>query len=154
MIDWTEILVGIGIGSLKFGIDRLETIRLVGEPNKIVKEEGSSDESMADEYWIYIEKGIELTFSNSDNYRLVTIESEDKRIKLYGRNVVGMSSSDIINFMSNTMNQLPSVDTYSDVGHVLQYYESDLTLILEEDSCYFVSWGHLWIDENTPRWPR
>lgn len=95
-----QIIPGVGIDSLKFGMTRDEIRNLMGAPEEIdnIPDE---DDKMIDslESWFYDELELTLVFDEDYEWRLVSIALSDEHYTLFGDSIVGRPVPDVIDIL-------------------------------------------------------
>ena len=79
-----EIVLGTGMGPLRFGATMDEVRTLVGEPEEI--DESEDDDEFEHQAWNYYEDDhlLSLYFDREDDFRLSCIETDNPGLRLYG----------------------------------------------------------------------
>ena len=88
-IEENEIILGTGMGPLRFGATMDEVRTLVGEPEEI--EESDDDAEFEHKEWIYHEDEylVSLYFDREDDFRLSCIETDNPNMRLFGEAIHG-----------------------------------------------------------------
>lgn len=146
------ITPGQGIGKLRFGLERPEVEKLVGEPDEIEPAE-NSDEI---EYWHYDTLGLSLAFDARERMRLSTIVCANDEVKLFGENLIGMDRDRIVDLLQKKGHKNLSFTEDYDNGDKLETIEADdieLLFWLHEGEVTEVQFGPFFLDEDTINWP-
>ena len=86
-----EIIPGVGLGTLKFGMTRDEVKKLVGKPDEVENLPGFEEEVNDElESWHYDEHEFSLVFDADYDWRLVSIAVSDPYFTFHGKNIIGM----------------------------------------------------------------
>lgn len=92
-----EIILKEGFGELRFGMQINQVINLIGNPSEV--EEIGEDLEMPATVLYYEEKGLSLFFENLDQERLSCINIETEDIILFGKQIFGKTSKEIVELM-------------------------------------------------------
>lgn len=92
-----EIILKEGFGELRFGMQINQVINLIGNPSEV--EEIGEDLEMPATVLYYEEKGLSLFFENLDQERLSCINIETEDILLFGKQIFGKTSKEIVELM-------------------------------------------------------
>ena len=150
-IEEHEIVLGQGMGPLRFGASMDKVRELMGEPEEI--EESDDDDEFEHQAWNYLDEGYSLYFDREDDYRLSCIETDHPAMRLFGENVHGRSVEQIQDLMRTHDADEPEVETM-ETGEVRLSYEAQMIdLYFDEDELQFVNFG-VYIDEDMEvQWP-
>jgi hypothetical protein len=93
-----EILPGIGLGQLKFGMTKNDVIAMIGKPDEIENVPGFEEEEVNDELesWHYDESEFSLVFDAAYDWRLVSIAVSDPFFTLWDKSIVGADKLDVL----------------------------------------------------------
>ncbi len=94
-----EILPGTGLGELEFGMSREQVKALLGEPDETDFFQESEDDEDASESWHYDELEISVSFDECDDWKLSTVAVSSAGYTLFGKPVVGLSKSELLDFL-------------------------------------------------------
>ncbi|GAA4390476.1 hypothetical protein [Hymenobacter koreensis] len=146
-----EIVLGQGMGPLKFGAKMDEVRALMGEPEEI--EESEDEDEFEHQAWNYLEEGYSLYFDREDDYRLSCIETDHPGMSLYGEPIQGKSVEEIQALMKRHGHQEPEIEKV-DTGEVRLSYEKEMIdLYFDEDELQFVNFGVFINDDLEVQWP-
>lgn len=123
-----EINLGVGLGELKFGMTRDEVVSLIGKPEDIDMIDGEGDNDM--ESWHYDTKEFSLLFDEDYGWRLVSISVSDPFFTLFGKSIIGMSKSDLLQFLEYNEMEISDEEDISEEDENLQLIEIDEAGIL------------------------
>ena len=80
-----EVKPGIGIGLVKFGMNKEEVESLFGKPNEVSIDEEDDNK----EIWTFNDKKMRLSFYADEGYRLGYIESSNLALEINGKKLLG-----------------------------------------------------------------
>lgn len=124
-----EIIPGVGLGTLKFGMTRDEVKKLVGKPDEIENLPGFEEEVNDElESWHYDEHEFSLVFDADYDWRLVSIAVSDPYFTFHGKNIIGMDKQETLDLLSNLGIEISNEEDLSDEEN------PDLELIESEDA--------------------
>lgn len=92
-----EIILKEGFGELRFEMQINQVINLIGNPSEV--EEIGEDLEMPATVLYYEEKGLSLFFENLDQEKLSCINIETEDILLFGKQIFGKTSKEIVELM-------------------------------------------------------
>jgi hypothetical protein len=92
-----EIILKEGFGELRFGMQINQVINLISNPSEV--EEIGEDLEMPATVLYYEEKGLSLFFENLDQEKLSCINIETEDILLFGKQIFGKTSKEIVELM-------------------------------------------------------
>ena len=153
-IEENQIVLGTGIGPLRFGMSQDEVRALVGEPEEI--EASDDDDEFEHQEWVYHEDDylVSLYFDREDDFRLSCVETDNPHMRLFGEPIVGRNLADIQALMQRNGHPEPEVETM-DGGEVrLSYVQSMIDLYFEDDELQFVNFGVFINDDLEVQWPK
>ena len=150
-IEEHEIVLGQGMGPLRFGASMDAVRELMGEPEEI--EESDDDDEFEHQAWNYLDEGYSLYFDREDDYRLSCIETDHPAMRLFGETIHGRSVAQVQDLMREHDADEPEVETM-ETGEVRLSYEAQMIdLYFDEDELQFVNFG-VYIDEDMEvQWP-
>ena len=152
-----QILSGIGLGELRFGMTRDQIESVLGQPNE--REKYSYDDLGDDftENWHYDELELSLGFDQEEDWRLVTLAVTSKDFKYDKFIPIGLTKEQLSAELHNiVINDLDYEDwtTEESLSHeLLSSKILGINFWFDEDSLTEVQWGPLLIDEETIDWP-
>jgi len=146
-----EIILGTGMGPLKFGATRDEVRQLMGEPEEI--EESDEEDEFEHQAWNYLDQGYSLYFDREDDYRLSCIETDYPAMRLFGESIHGKSVEEIQDLMRRNNVEDPEVEKM-DTGEMrLSYEDQMIDLYFDEGELQFVNFGVFIDDDMEVQWP-
>ncbi len=110
-----EIIPGVGLGTLKFGMTRDEVKKLVGKPDEVENLPGFEEEVNDElESWHYDEHEFSLVFDADYDWRLVSIAVSDPYFTFHGKNIIGMEKQETLDLLSNLGIEISNEEDLSD----------------------------------------
>ena len=110
-----EIIPGVGLGTLKFGMTRDEVKKLVGKPDEVENLPGFEEEVNDElESWHYDEHEFSLVFDADYDWRLVSIAVSDPYFTFHGKNIIGMDKQETLDLLSNLGIEISNEEDLSD----------------------------------------
>ncbi|MCR5888101.1 hypothetical protein LRS06_10010 [Hymenobacter sp. J193] len=150
-IEENEIVLGQGMGPLKFGASQDQVRTLMGEPEEI--EESEDEDEFEHQAWNYLDEGYSLYFDREDDYRLSCIETDHPGMRLYGESIHGRSVEQIEDLMSQHGHTASEKETM-ETGEVRLSYEKEMIdLYFDEDELQFINFGVFINDDLEVQWP-
>lgn len=153
-IEENEIILGTGMGPLRFGASMDEVRTLVGEPEEI--EESDDDAEFEHKEWIYHEDEylVSLYFDREDDFRLSCIETDNPGMRLFGEAIHGASIEQVTALMQRNNQPTPELENVEEGAVRLYYEQSTIDLYFEDDKLQFVNFGVFINDDMEVQWPK
>ncbi|WP_375416909.1 hypothetical protein [uncultured Hymenobacter sp.] len=152
-IEENEIILGTGMGPLRFGATMDEVRTLVGEPEEI--EESDDEDEFEHQAWNYHEDDylLSLYFDREDDFRLSCIETDHPGMRLFGEAIHGLSQEAVQALMQRHNLSAPETETMEEGQTRLSYEKEMIDLYFEDDQLQFINFG-VFIDEDlNVQWP-
>ncbi|WP_424961158.1 hypothetical protein [Ekhidna sp.] len=152
-----EILPGVGLGKLKFGMSREEIKTMLGEPDHQEVTHYGDDESDKSDAWEYHPLRLDLSFEEAEDWRLtiISVSSEDYLFK--GSSLIGLNQEELMEELELQGVSDLEIEDLSSEDHPEQLLISSQSLginfWLHKDILEEIQWGPLFEDEHTIRWP-
>ncbi len=151
-----EIKIGQGVDNVKFGMQRDDVKKILGEPNEVENYSFSSEEHYLTESWFYEHKKLSLSFGEDDDWRLVTISSFSEECTIDGNDIIGINKNALMNLMSTINIDDMFTEDLSDGEDNQIVFGSDakgINFLVKDDTVVEVQFGPLFKDEDTIIWP-
>jgi hypothetical protein len=153
-----EIIIGQGLGPVKFGMTRDQVEALLGAPDE-VEENVDIDEDLdeAAEAWHYDELEMSASFDMEDDWRLgmMAISSEDATLN--GKALIGLNRNQLLESLQDMGFEDLVFEDWSDEEdedrHLVQSDASAINFWLEEGILTEIQWGPRYLDDETVDWP-
>lgn len=152
-----EIIPGVGLGKLKFGMSREEVKAILGEPDHQQITHYSDDESDQSDAWEYHPLRLDLSFEEVEDWRLtiISVSSEDYHLK--GSSLIGLDMEELMEELEVLRIDNLEIEDMSSEDHpeqtLIASEELGLNFWLHKNVCEEIQWGPLFIDDNTIKWP-
>ena len=115
-----EIIPGVGIGYIKFGMSREEVRKIAGKPDDIENLPGFEEEiSDTLESWHYDEYEFSLVFDADYDWKMVSVAVSDPFFTFHGKSIVGMDKQDVMDLLEQNNIEIAS-DGFCDHFRVRQ----------------------------------
>lgn len=152
-----NIIEGIGLGKLKFGME-MNTVQLIlGKPEEKEKYSYTKEGDDLTESWHYDELELSLGFDEEDDWLLGTIAVTSKDYKFRDFIPIGLSKEQLkLKLKENKVNDLEFEEwaTEENPSHELLSSESlGINFWFDKDNLTEVQWGPLFIDYERIKWP-
>lgn len=155
--EHVEILPGIGLGKLKFGMSREEVKAILGEPNHQEVTHYGDDETDQSDAWEYHPLRLDLSFEEAEDWKLVIISVSSEDYQLKGSSLIGLNMDELMEELEILNISDLEIEDMSSEDHPNQKLIGSESLginfWLHEDILEEVQWGPLFVDENTIKWP-
>lgn len=110
-----EIIPGVGIGDIKFGMSREEIRKIAGKPDDIENLPGFEEEiSDTLESWHYDEYEFSLVFDADYDWKMVSVAVSDPFFTFHGKSIVGMDKQDVMDLLEQNNIEISSIEDVSD----------------------------------------
>lgn len=151
-----DIIIGQGLGDVKFGMSRESVISLLGEPDERDLQTLAEDEAQS-EIWHYDELELSLGFDQGEDWRLISIAVSAEEYHFESKALLGKSREEVETFLADSsLADLEMDDLSDDVDSaqcLLVSEENEINFWFEEDVLTEVQWGPLFKDDDTIIWP-
>lgn len=153
-IEENDIILGTGMGPLRFGATMDEVRTLVGEPEEI--EESDDEDEFEHQAWNYHEEDylLSLYFDREDDFRLSCIETDNPNMHLLGEPIYGRSVEEVRALMERHGMADAQLETMEEGAIRLSYEQSMIDLYFEEGELRFVNFGVFINDDMEVQWPK
>lgn len=110
-----EIIPGVGIGDIKFGMSREEVRKIAGKPDDIENLPGFEEEiSDTLESWHYDEYEFSMVFDADYDWKMVSVAVSDPFFTFHGKSIVGMDKQDVMDLLEQNNIEISSIEDVSD----------------------------------------
>lgn len=152
-----QILSGIGLGELKFGMTRDQIEAILGQPNEKEKYSYADFGDDFTENWHYDDLELSLGFDQEEDWRLVTLAVTSKDFSFDRFIPIGLTKELLGSELHNIgINDLDFEDwtTEENVSHeLLSSKILGINFWFDNNSLTEVQWAPLLIDDETIKWP-
>ncbi len=158
-LNQMEIVPGIGLGSIKFGISEYELINHIGKPDIIEEEEYIADSGDWHRTLRYIARNLYFIFNKEDNFRLGDITIMCSGFTLFKKDLFGVPIDIVKKVMSKKINEIPKYKDYSwdrtQPHELLEYDGLSMNLWFDSGNLSEIQFSYLFeSDGNTIIWPK
>jgi len=101
-----EILPGIGLSNIQFGLRKNELITYLGEPDKSFKTDSGCERLQ------YNELMIEVSIEPENENKFGWVEVYNPDFTFYGEKLIGKSKEIVISKVTEFLNEEPNIDDY------------------------------------------
>jgi len=151
-----EIIPGKGLGILKFGMTRDQVKLILGNPDEVDNEFTDGIEGEDTESWHYDELELSMEFSESTEWRLISIATSADFTEFGSESLIGMKKAalkKLLNGMGIHDLTEDKIEDDEDSQLILTSDETGLNFWMEEDQLTEIQWVPLLLDEETIDWP-
>lgn len=147
-----DIIVGGGLGTIKFGMTRDELKGILGDPDEI----DTTDEDYPKESWHYDDIELSAEFDEEDDWKLVTLAVSSPEFELERMKLIGMTKDEVmekikdLEFGRIKMENISEEETNQTLVSV---EDSSLNLWMEDGVLSEIQWGAYYDGEDRPIWP-
>ena len=131
-----NIILGQGLGLIKFGMSQNEVLTLLGKTDKEYKTDYNCIR------WQYNSLMIELSFEPENNYSLGWIETYSLETLLFGRKLIGLKRKDIFKFIGKYLKEEVEIEDYGSFISI-NYSKNWLELQFQFDYLHNINFGRL-----------
>jgi hypothetical protein len=153
-----EIIIGQGLGPVKFGMTREQVESVLGEPDEI-EENVDIDEDLdeASEAWHYDDLEMSASFDIEDDWRLGMLATSSEDATLQGHTLIGLERNQLLETLQDMgFEDLVFEDWSDDEDPDRKLVQSDAAAMnfwLEDGVLSEIQWGPRYIDDETIDWP-
>ena len=151
-IGQNEIILGQGIGEIKFGLTMDEVEAIMGKPEEV--ETSEEDEEFEYEVWNYWEEGYSFYFDEDDDYRLGLIETANEEVTLFGQKIFQMKQAEVEALLKSKGLSNPEKDTLETGEKHVTYEKEMLDMYFDKDALVNVKFGVFVGDDLEVQWPK
>ncbi len=155
--DLKEIKTGVGLGILKFGMERNEVKKLLGEPTEIEKYSYTDSDEDLTESWHYDDLDLSVSFDEDLDWKLSTLAVSSDVYELKGTKLIGLDQNTLLLTLNSLgIKNLEKEDALPGDDPESVFLISDehaITFWLEEGIVSEIQWGPLVVDDDAVIWP-
>lgn len=152
------IIIGQGLGPVRFGMTRDQLTQLLGKPDE-VEENVDMDEDLDEqaEAWHYDALEASFSFDAEDDWRLGMIAISDGDVTLNSRKLIGMNRQTLLeNLQDMGFDDLVFEDWSDEDDPDRKLVQSEAAAInfwLEDGELCEIQWGPRMLDDDNVDWP-
>lgn len=147
----TSILPNIGLGDIKFGLNRNQVKDILGEPDEIdtfaYDEETQEDLT---ESWHYDEMEFSCSFDEAEDWKMVNMSVSSIIYTINGEPVIGLSKENLITLIENA--QMGEIEE-DEENQVITALDSQINFWFDEEGVSEIQWSVNWDEDDNPIWP-
>lgn len=152
-----EIIPGVGLGNLKFGMSREEVEGILGKPDHQEITHYGDDESDKSDAWEYHPLRLDLSFEEAENWRLVIISVSSEDYVFRGSSLIGLDFDELMEELEVLKVSDLEIEDMSSEDHpnqkLISSEELAINFWLHDNILEEIQWGPQFIDDNTINWP-
>lgn len=156
-MDIKNIVLGEGLGQIKFGMTRDQVKAILGEPDDVDSYEDMDIEDDGSESWHYDELELSLSFDEEEDWRLVTIAVSAASYLFDGKEVIGMEKEAFLNQVDSlNIGESETEDWSSEEmpnHELVSYGDVQANFWFEDGTLTEIQWGPFFEDEDNIKWP-
>ncbi len=149
----SEILLGIGLEDIKFGMHRKEVEAILGKPSDVELYSYSETEDDLTEVWHYDELEFSLSFDDADDWKMIMIADSNDNHTLNDNYILGKTFEEVVAILEELKLTNFDIDEVDDEGKVIKIEEKSLNIWFDKNQASEIQWGPLWSDEDAPIFP-
>jgi hypothetical protein len=157
-IEQKEILPKVGLGDIRFGMDRDAVKAIVGAPDESDVFAYNENETDRSEGWFWFELELSANFDEEDDWRLVSLSADSDEYTLGGKKVIGLEKAALealLAEMNITDVEYEDHSSEEEPDHELVSADSmGINFWLDEGLVTEVQWGPFINDDDTIAWPK
>jgi hypothetical protein len=153
-----EIVEGVGLGALKFGLSKDKVKFVLGNPDETeTYSYGEDEEGETTEAWHYDELELSIAFDEEEDWRLTVISINAADYVFKGFSPVGLSKEELkekLGALEITDLEFEDFATDDSPSHELISSESlAISFWFDNNIVSEVQWGPHILDDDTVKWP-
>ncbi|WP_068472374.1 hypothetical protein [Saccharicrinis aurantiacus] len=153
-----QILIGKGIGEIRFGMSREEVKKILGEPDEVDQFASSEEADDNTEAYHYDELELSVSFDEIDDWKLGSIAISNEDVEFEGMKLIGVSDNELEAKLSTIdMGEAEREDVSSPESpdhEVLSFPQASINFWIENGQLSEIQYGPLWDeDAEEPVWP-
>lgn len=152
----TEIKIGVGVGTIKFGMLKEDVLQIFGIPTEkeIEKEFDTGD---AVETWEYENEGISFSFDEEEGWKLETITINSSKFELNGVGLIGQNIQQVQDFIEKQKLGEMEFEDYSTPEfpkhELIDVDAANLFFWFDHETLKEIQFGVKWDDDDNALWP-
>lgn len=146
------ILLGEGLGMIRFGMKREQVREQAGPPDEIEQYQHDESGDQRAEAWHYDDPEVSLAFEEFNNWRLTSIAISSDNFTLEGNQLIGMLYDEVLKMLQDLrIGEIDEDALDPDDGvsmKLITVEEAGLTLWFEDESLTEIQFSQIWTDEE------
>jgi len=155
--DIKDIKPGIGLGVIKFGMDRNQVKLILGKPSETDVFYMTESEDSEAEVWYYDDECLSLSFDAADDWRLVTIEVDHDRFELEGHIFFAKNKLQVISTLekigATDFKHEPAPMEEAPTHELISSDSLGINFWLDDDAVSEIQWGPFFNADESVQWP-
>lgn len=147
----TNIEIGQGFGSVKFGMSRDEIKKIAGEPDEIENYDHDGEGEKA-EAWHYDDPEVSFAFEEFNDWKLTSIAVSAPDFQLKGKKLMGLKVDEVVKILKTLdLGEVEQEDYSSAESPDLQLVaieDAGLNLWFDEGVLTEIQWSPLWEEDD------
>lgn len=152
-----DIILGVGLGNLKFGDSKEKVFKVFGKPNRIYQYSYTDSDDDLTERWYFDKFGFQLGFNKEEDWRLTTINIESDLFILSNKIFVGRERKDVLMFLHDiNVHDISNTDESTIENPTHELISSDSLCVnfwFDDGILTAIQYSPFFIDEDTINWP-
>ncbi|MEO9485485.1 MAG: hypothetical protein ABJG47_18640 [Ekhidna sp.] len=152
-----DILPGVGLGKLKFGMSRDDVKAVLGAPDHQEITHYGDDADDQSDAWEYHPLRLDLSFEEAEDWKLVIISVSSEDYQLKGSSLIGLNTDELMEELDMLGIKELEIEDMSSEDHpdqkLIASEELGLNFWLHQDILEEIQWGPQFLDDETIQWP-
>jgi len=128
-----DILPGVGVGEIKFGMLEPDVISILGKPDEIKEDEYASGSGDIYRMLSYFSLNLDLSFDKEDDFKLGSITISGHDFRLFGQKLFDKPMNLVKSFVSKIGHEIPKHEDFT-------IDDSDPRICLDYDTLGMLFW--------------
>jgi len=147
-----EIILGQGLGDLKFGLTMEEVEAIMGKAEEV--ETSEEEEDFEYEVWNYWDEGYSCYFDEDDDYRLGLIETANENVTMFGKKIFAMKQAEVEALLKENGVNNPEKETLETGEKHITFEKEMLDMYFDKEALITVKFGVFVSDDLEVLWPK
>lgn len=151
MLKNQNIIIGQGIGDLRFGMPKDDVKSILGDPDEIEQYTDDEDDDNKTETWHYDELELSVSFDELTDWILATIAVSSIDFEFEGLKLIGLDYENVMKKISKldlgeeTKEDIPEEDGIKQL--LVSFDDVSVSFWFEDEILSEIIWGPIWDDE-------
>ncbi len=156
-INQVEIIPGVGLGEVKFGMTKDEVKEILGKPDEIIKESYDNEGKDLYDSWEYHKLFADFSFDQDNEWRLSAISIYSDEYTLFDQTLIGLDKEELMDqFTELQLNDIEFEDMSSEESpdhHLFSSEKNQINFWLDLDILIEIQWSPLLDENESIIWP-